>query len=322
MTRSLKILVVAALAAVALPAQSLRAPTSPFDIPLYAGDLPGAPLSTAPEVFVQIKGDPIARVTHVQVPDMRVFLPPKSLATGAAIVILPGGGYSILAIDHEGWAIARWLNGIGVAALVVKYRVSATETDKYRFPVPLLDARQAMRQVRANAAAWGIDATRVGVMGFSAGGHLASMTLTMAADSLAGEHAGALAGKSHTPNFGVLVYPVISMHEAWGHRGSSDNLAGTSATPAQRQQLSTELRVTTATPPTFLVATQDDDAVPVQNSIAFYQAMTAHKVPGELHIWEKGGHGFGMLADRGAAARDWLPALAVWMRARGLLVRR
>ena len=322
MTRSLKILVVAALAAVALPAQSLRAPTSPFDIPLYAGDLPGAPRSTAPEVFVQIKGDPIARVTHVQLPDMRVFLPPKSLATGAAIVILPGGGYSILAIDHEGWAIARWLNGIGVAALVVKYRVSATETDKYRFPVPLLDARQAMRQVRANAAAWGIDATRVGVMGFSAGGHLASMTLTMAADSLAGEHAGTLAGKSHTPNFGVLVYPVISMHEAWGHRGSSDNLAGKSATPAQRQQLSTELRVTTATPPTFLVATQDDDAVPVQNSIAFYQAMTAHKVPGELHIWEKGGHGFGMLADRGAAARDWLPALAVWMRARGLLVRR
>ena len=309
-------------AALALRAQTPRATTVPFDVPLYAGPPPGAPPSAMPEVFVRTPGDPIARVTHVQRPDMRVFLPPATKATGSAIVIFPGGGYSILAIDHEGWAIARRLNGIGVAAIVVKYRVSDTEGDVYRFPVPLLDARQALRIVRRNSRSWGIDAHRVGVMGFSAGGHLASMTLTIGSLDLRDSGMPIADGVSHVPDFGVLVYPVISMHESWAHRGSADNLLGRAASEDARRGLSTELRVTDSTPPTFIVATQDDDAVPVQNSIAFYLAMTAHKVPGELHIWEKGGHGFGILADRGAAAREWMPALAVWMRARGLLTRR
>lgn len=322
MTHLLRLAAVAVLTAAVLPAQSRRVPSTPFDMPLYTGDLPGAARSVNPEVFVQAKGDPVARVTHVQVPDMRVFLPPRSKATGTAIVIYPGGGYGILAIDHEGWQVARWLNTVGVAAVVVKYRVSDKETDRYRFPVPLLDARQAIRQVRAHAAEWGIDTARIGVMGFSAGGHLASMTLTIADESLPGENAGTLSSVSHAANFGVLVYPVISMHETWGHRGSSDNLLGPAATQEQRQHLSTEQRVSASTPPTFLVATQDDDAVPPQNSIAFYQAMIAHKVPGELHIWEKGGHGFGMLPARAPVASEWLPAMAAWMRARGLLTRR
>lgn len=315
-------LLLLALAAAPLGAQSQRDATRPFDVPLYRAAAPGAPPSPSPEVFVQAPGDPIARVTHVQTPDMRVFLPPRSTANGTAIVIFPGGGYSILAIDHEGWQEAQWLNAIGVAAIVVKYRVSATEGDRYRFPVPLLDARQAIRLVRRNAAAWGIDPSRVGVMGFSAGGHLASMTLTTAADTLVGENPAESGVMSHAPNFGVLVYPVISLHERWGHRGSSDNLLGKDATEERRRQYSSELRVTDATPPTFLVATQDDDVVPAQNSIAFYQAMTAHKVPGELHIWEKGGHGFGMLPGGAPVAQEWLPALAAWMRGRGLLVRK
>ena len=313
---------IAGISAALLPAQSRPVPSTPFDMPLYAGDPPGAQRSANPEVFVQAKGDPIARVTHVQVPDLRVFLPPKSKANGTAVVIYPGGGYAILAIDHEGWQVARWLNNIGVAAVVVKYRVSDKETDKYRFPVPLLDARQGIRQVRAHAAEWGIDTARIGVMGFSAGGHLASMMLTIADESLPAENAGALNGVSHAANFGVLVYPVISMHEKWGHRGSGDNLLGATATQDQRQHLSTEQRVSESTPPTFLVATQDDDVVPPQNSIAFYEAMTAHKVPGELHIWAKGGHGFGMLTANGPVATEWLPAMAHWMRARGLLRRR
>ncbi len=312
---------VAALAS-SLSAQHPRVPTSPFDVPLYQGAAPGAPKSALPEVFEEKPGDPISLVTHVQTPEMRVFLPPKSKASGAAIVIFPGGGYGVLAINHEGWQEARWLNDIGVAAIVVKYRVSTREGDAYRFPVPLLDARQALRLVRENAAAWGIDATRVGVMGFSAGGHLASMALTTANDTLAGESPSEQRGVSITPSFGVLVYPVISLHERWGHRGSSDNLMGKDASDERRRRYSSELRVTAATPPTFLVATQDDDVVPVQNSIAFYEAMTAHKVPGELHIWEKGGHGFGMLPDRPPVAQEWLPALAAWMRGRGLLTRR
>jgi acetyl esterase/lipase len=300
-----------------LPAQSR---TRPFDVPLYTSAVPGAPLSRQAERFVQAAGDPIARVTHVQAPDLRVFLPSRNRATGTAVVILPGGGYSILAIDHEGWAIARWLNANGVAAIVVKYRVSSIESDAYRYPVPLLDARQALRVVRNNAQAWGIDTARVGVMGFSAGGHLASMMLTTMTDTVDGDLAAPAA--RHGPDFGVLVYPVISMHERWGHRGSSDNLLGPAAPDSVRARLSTDRRVTAATPPTFLVATQDDDAVPAQNAIAFFQAMTEHNVAGELHIWETGGHGFGMLPGGGAVAREWLPKLVDWMKARGLLRRR
>lgn len=302
-----------------LDAQRPRARVEPFDLPLYSGTAPGAPLSTTAEVFVQTPGDPIAIVRHVQRPDMRVFLPPTSKAIGTAIVIYPGGGYGVLAIDHEGWQVARWLNGIGVAAIVVKYRVSDSEGAAYRFPVPLLDARQAIRRVRANATAWHIDPQRIGVMGFSAGGHLASTMLTMQNESLVGDSVDAQGPAAHAANFGVLIYPVISLHEAWGHRGSSDNLLGKDASQERRRQYSTDLRVSDSTPPTFLVATQDDDAVPVQNSIAFYQAMTAYHVPGELHIWAKGGHGFGMLPDRAPVASEWLPAMANWMRGRGLL---
>ncbi len=314
-----RVLLIALATASTVAAQRRVGSGAPFDVPLYAGPLPGAPRSTLAEVLVQAPNDPIARVTHVQTPDVRVFLPPRAIATGAAIVIFPGGGYSILAIDHEGWQVAHWLNSIGVAAIVCRYRVSTIEGASYRFPVPLLDARQAIRLTRDHAQEWGLDPRRVGVLGFSAGGHLASMALTMSADTLPGDDPASMTGMRHVPDFGVLVYPVISMHESWGHRGSSDNLLGVSATQAERQSYSTELRVTPTTPPTFLVATQNDDAVPVQNPIAFYQAMTAQKVPGELHIWEKGGHGFGMLLAGGPVAQEWLPKLADWMRGRGLL---
>ncbi len=316
------VLLLALVAAPQLAAQGAPVSRAPFDLPLYQGPPPGAPPSMLPEVFVPPAKAPIARVTHVQTPDVRVFLPAPATATGTAVVIFPGGGYSILAIDHEGWQVARWLNTIGVAAIVCKYRVSAGDGASYRYPVPLLDARQAVRLTRDHAKEWGIDAARIGVLGFSAGGHLASMVLTMSTDTVPGDNATDAAGMRHAPDFGVLVYPVISMHETWGHRGSSVNLLGASASEETRRRYSTELRVTAATPPTFLVATQDDDAVPAQNAMAFYAAMTAQRVPGELHIWEKGGHGFGMLASGGPVAQEWLPKLEQWMRGRGLLERR
>ena len=260
-------------------------------------------------------------MSHVRDPDVRVFLPPAPRRTGAAIVIMPGGGYGILAIDHEGYQVARWLNGIGVAAIVCKYRVSTREPGTYRYPVPLLDARQCMRLTRQHAAEWRIDPQRVGVLGFSAGGHLASMVATMAAEPIAGEAATAGAAMQHHADFSVLVYPVISLHQSFAHRASADNLLGAGVGDSVRRSLSTELRVSTRTPPTFLVATADDDVVPPQNAIAFYQAMLEHNVPGELHIWEKGGHGFGMLGDRPPVAAEWLPKLRDWMRGRGLLTR-
>ena len=292
---------------------------APFDLPLYDGPPPGAPLSAEAEVFVRKEGDPIARVTHVQRPDIRVFLPAKEKATGAAVVICPGGAYRILAIDHEGWQLAEWLNSIGVAGIVCKYRVSDKVGAAYQHPVPLLDARQAMRVTRRHAAEWGIDPHRVGVMGFSAGGHLASTVVTMFDQTLPGEDASVVAAMEHKPDFGVLVYPVITLHESWSHRGSSDILLGKEATPEQRQKMSTNLLVTDRTPPTFLVSTQDDTAVPPRNAMTFYQAMCEHKVPGELHIWDKGGHGFGILPGRGDVVTEWPQRLAKWMAGRGLL---
>ena len=293
----------------------------PFSVPLYDGAAPGAPASADAEVLVQKPGDPIVRVTHVQTPDLRVFLPPKESANGTAVVICPGGAYRILAIDHEGWQVARWLNSIGVAGIVLKYRVSDKMGGAYQHPVPLLDARQAVRVTRAKAAEWGITPDRIGIMGFSAGGHLASSALTLADQPLPGESTELLAAGSHKPNFGVLVYPVISLTDPWAHRGSGDILLGKDAAPELRESLSTHRRVSSSTPPTFLVATQDDTGVPPANAIAFYQAMTAAGVPGELHIWEKGGHGFGMLPSTHPVTTEWPKSLAAWLGSRGWLKR-
>lgn len=291
----------------------------PFDLPLYDGPPPGAPLSPDGEVFYKREGDPIGRVTHVQMPDIRVFLPPKEKATGASIVIYPGGAYRILAIEHEGWQLAEWLNSIGVAGIVCKYRVSDKVGDAYHHPVPLLDARQAVRLTRQHAAEWGLDPQRIGVMGFSAGGHLASTMLTMSEVRLPGEPEDAVATQSHKPNFGVLVYPVISFTAPFAHRGSGDNLLGREANEELRKQFSTELLVNEKTPPTFLVASQDDTAVPYANSAAFYRAMTRHGVKGELHVWESGGHGFGILPGRGPVSTAWPRLLADWLEAKGWL---
>ena len=311
---------VSCLLLLAAPAAGLRA--TPFTVPLYDGPPPDAALSADPEVVIQKEGDPIVRVTHVQSPDLRVFLPPPEKANGTAVVICPGGAYRILAIDHEGWQIAQWLNTQGVAGIVLKYRVSDKMGDAYQHPVPLLDARQAVRLTRSKAAEWGLDPQRIGIMGFSAGGHLASTALTLADKPLPGEDPAALATGKHRPDFGVLVYPVISLVDPWAHRGSGQILLGDAATEDARRALSTHLHVTASTPPTFLVATRDDAAVPPQNSLAFYQAMLRAGVDGELHSWEKGGHGFGMLPSPHPVTTEWPRQLAAWLGSRGLLQKR
>lgn len=321
MCRPFRVLAVIGLLAPGLPAPGLWAAEA-IKVPLYEGVAPGAPASADPEVVVQKPGDPIVRVTHVQSPDLQVFLPPKETANGTAVVICPGGAYRILAIDHEGWQVARWLNSIGVAGIVLKYRVSDKMGGAYQHPVPLLDARQAVRLTRAKSLDWGIAPDRIGIMGFSAGGHLASTALTLADQPLPGESAELAATGGHKPNFGVLVYPVISLSDPWAHRGSGDILLGKDAPADLREQLSSHRRVTAATPPTFLVATQDDTAVPPANAIAFYQAMTAAGVPGELHVWEKGGHGFGMLPSPNPVTTEWPKQLAAWLGSRGWLAKK
>ena len=229
-------------------------------------------------------------------PTLTVFPADPAMATGAAMVICPGGGYGRLA-DHEGAGYARWLNDAGITAFVLKYRLGSAG---YRHPVMLQDAARAVRLVRARAAGWGVDARRVGIIGSSAGGHLASTLLTHF-DAGQPDSSDPTERQSSRPDLGVLCYPVITMGEHT-HQGSKKNLLGTNAPPELVQLLSNELQVTGDTPPCFLWHTVEDKAVPVENSLQFAGALRRQGVKFELHLYQKGGHGLGL------GSRDWNPA--------------
>ena len=245
-------------------------------------------------------------------PSLTPYLVPEGRGTGSAIVVCPGGGYQHLALDHEGAQVAQWLNSIGVAAFVLQYRLGP----RYHHPIELGDAQRAIRTVRAKAAAYRVLPDRVGIMGFSAGGHLAS---TAATHFDAGNAAAAdlIDRVSSRPDFAVLVYPVISF-TTYTHRGSRDNLLGPDPDPKLVESLSNELQVTAATPPTFLFHTSTDTVVPAENSVLFYLALRKAGVPAEMHIYERGPHGVG-LAPTDEALSTWPARLADWLRVRGLL---
>jgi acetyl esterase/lipase len=234
-------------------------------------------------------------------PSITVHLPPAATATGTGVLVCPGGGYRNLAMDHEGKQIAEWLNSLGVAAFVLKYRLGP----RYHHPIQLGDAQQGMRIIRARAAEFRIRPDRVGVWGFSAGGHLAS---TLSAHS----------GPDTRPNFSILSYPVISFTTEYAHQGSRRNLLGDNPDPELVRALSNELRVTKDTPPTFLFHTNEDTGVPAENSVLYYLALRKAGVPAEMHIYERGRHGVG-LAPTDAALATWPGRLADWLRGRGLL---
>lgn len=249
-------------------------------------------------------------------PSITIYLPPKEKATGAAVVICPGGGYGHLAIDHEGHQIARWLNSFGVAGFILKYRHRNSGAG-YGHPVPLMDAQRAISMVRARAAEFEVDPARIGILGFSAGGHLASTAATHFHTGCT-DTADAIDRVSCRPDFAVLVYPVISLTEWFTHVGSRTNLLGRDGDAELIRQLSNELHVTPQTPPTFLLHTNEDTAVPAENSVYFYLALRKAKVPAELHIYEKGQHGVGLGAAAGAVG-TWPRRCEEWMRGRGLL---
>lgn len=249
-------------------------------------------------------------------PTLTTFLPEPAVATGASIVVCPGGGYGGLATDHEGVKVARWLNSIGVAAFMLEYRHAGRG---YAHPAPLQDAQRAIRTVRGRAGSLGPDPERIGIMGFSAGGHLAS-TASTHFDAGTAAAADAIERVSCRPDFSVLVYPVITFTQPFCHVGSRENLIGKNPDPQLQKSLSNELMVTPDTPPTFLVHSQDDTAVPPENSIAYYQACTAAKVPVEMHILQGGWHGWGM-CDDGQPHSIWTSLLAMWMKYRGLLTK-
>jgi acetyl esterase/lipase len=247
-------------------------------------------------------------------PTLTIFLPEKSKANGTAVVICPGGGYGHLAVDHEGKQIAEWLNSLGVAGFVLEYRHRGRG---YGHPAPLQDAQRAIRTVRARAAEWNVNPDRVGIMGFSAGGHLASTAGTHF-DKGDPQSADPIERVSCRSDFMILCYPVIAFGEPYTHRGSQDNLIGKDAPVELVKSLSNEKQVTPDTPPTFLFHTDEDKTVPSENSIQFYLALHKAKVPAELHIYQKGGHGLG-LAQNIPGTSDWPKACEAWLRAQKLL---
>lgn len=275
------------------------------NIPLWPDGVPGRIEDGSQETITKDGG--IMRVAKIHDPELYAYPAAADNNTGAAVVICPGGGYSIVAIEHEGFDVAKWFNTIGVSAFVLKYRLAP-----YRHPIPLLDAQQAMRIVRGRAAEWGIDPNRVGVMGFSAGGHLASTVLT---------HGDRPVCTGNTPSavscradFAILGYPVVSLiNDKTAHKGSCRNLIGDTPSRDLLLEMSAETQVNAKTAPTFCLHAKDDTGVPFANSTDLAAALTKVGVPAEVFLMESGGHGFGM------RRVDWTQPLTDWLKGQGFL---
>ena len=279
-----------------------------FTIPLWEGTPPLQKEMDLKETSVR---EGILRIANVQNPTIEVYLPTKQIATGKAVVIFPGGGYGILAYDWEGTDFAKWLNAQGIAGIVVKYRLPKSESLTDPKEVPLLDAQRAMRLARHHAAEWSIDPAKIGVMGFSAGGHLAS-TISTQYNNEVDRPKDAIDALSARPDFSILVYPVISFRDASAHSGSRSALIGENASQELMDRFSGELNVNTETPPTFLVHAQDDKGVPIENSLLYYQALHKNGVKASLHIYPTGSHGFGFGLGKGSLD-GWRDVLLGWM---------
>jgi len=278
-------------------AASAAPPASPQEIVLWPGGAPQA-----------------AGTADTDIPTLTAYRAPRA-GNGTAVVIAPGGGYQALAMEHEGRQFAYWFNAMGVTAFVLKYRLGP----KYHHPIELGDAQRAIRTVRARAAEFNVSAERIGMMGFSAGGHLTSTAGTHF-DSGKAEASDPIERVSSRPDFLILGYPVISFDSAITHAGSLRSLLGETPDPKLVEDLSNDLRVTAQTPPTFIFHTTNDNAVPVENSVRFYLALRKAKVPVEMHLFEAGPHGVGMALNDPSLAQ-WPQLLMTWMRSRGLLTK-
>jgi acetyl esterase/lipase len=296
------VLVIAAAAASAQPPAS----PAPQVVPIWPEGVPGAVASPTPETT------DAGIVANVHVPTLTVYPAPDEKATGTAVVVCPGGGYTRLAVDKEGVAVARWLNGLGVTAFVLRYRLK-----EYGHPAPLRDVLRALRLVRSDAAKWKVDPARIGVLGFSAGGHLASSAATLF-DAPEGRTGAPLDAVSARPDFAVLVYPVISLKPPYYHSGSRVSLLGENPSAELVDHMSTDLQVTPRTPPTFLVHGGTDKSVAPENSVLFYSALRRAGVPAELHLYQEGPHGFGLNPGFGPIS-DWPARCAEWLKVRGLV---
>ncbi|HYC70674.1 MAG TPA: alpha/beta hydrolase [Opitutaceae bacterium] len=281
------------------------APADGTVIPLWPEGVPGAK-DIGPERLEE------ARVINVSEPTLTYCAPAVDKPNGTAVIVCPGGGYVRLSFDREGLQYARWLGTLGVTTFVLKYRMQ-----EFGHPAPLQDVLRAVRLVRSRAADFGVNPDRIGVMGSSAGGHLTATAGTLFSHP-AGRTGHALDAVPARPDFLMLLYPVITMNDPAAHAGSRRALLGPAPSAENLRLMSLETQVTKETPPALLIHTQEDQSVPVENSVLFYQALTRARVPAEFYAFEKGGHGMGMRAGLGTSS-DWPDRAAEWLRARGLL---
>jgi len=274
------------------------------EMPLYKNSVPNSIKSDVKEYTIYVGGT--RRIYDVILPTLTKYTPAKS--NGMSVIICPGGSYTRLSIDNEGVFVAEALNESGITAFVLKYRLPNDSIMIDKSVAPLQDAQQAIRMVRQNAIAWGLNENKIGIMGFSAGGHVASSAAThfnFIADPLVKDTV------SVRPDFAILLYPVISFDDSIGHKGSRNNLLGKKPSLEKIKFFSNELQVTKNTPPVFIVQAQDDPTVPVENSLVFYSACVKNKVPAEMHLYPKGGHGFGL--DNTTTKDKWLDRLLIWL---------
>ncbi|KQV53560.1 alpha/beta hydrolase [Pelomonas sp. Root1217] len=295
-----------------LPMMTLAAP--PAVLPLWPEGVPAAVRADAPATRGDLGPEREAggSISNVSVPTLAVVPPAVDRPNGTAVILCPGGGYSYLSANREGHQYAAWLSTLGITTFILKSRLQ-----EWGHPAPLQDVLRAIRLVRSRAAEFGVDPRRIGVMGSSAGGHLAASASTLF-DHADGRTGAGLDNISARPDFAVLVYPVITMADPAAHAGSRRALLGDAPSPALLALLSVDQQVTSATPPTLLLHTQGDKSVPVQNSILYYQALTRAGVPAEMVLFEQGGHGIGMRDGLGTASA-WPRRAEDWLRMRGLL---
>lgn len=296
-----------------LPPLSFAA--APAVLPLWPEGVPAAVRADAPAARGDLgpeRVDANGSISNVSQPTLTVVAPAVDRPNGTAVILCPGGGYSYLSANREGQQYAAWLSTLGITTFILKSRLQ-----EWGHPAPLQDVLRAVRLVRSRAAEFGVDPRRIGVMGSSAGGHLAASASTLF-DHADGRTGAALDTVSARPDFAVLVYPVITMTDPAAHAGSRRALLGADPSPALLAQMSLEQQVTAATPPSLLLHTQGDKSVPVQNSLLYYQALTRAGVPAELYVFEQGGHGIGMRDGLGTASA-WPRRAEDWLRQRGLL---
>ena len=276
------------------------------ELPLYNDVVPGAKKSKVKERILVLPDGSI-RIYSVTTPTITKYTPAKP--NGISVIICPGGGYERLSIDHEGKEVAKAFTEFGITAFVLKYRLPNDSIMEDKTIGPLQDAQQAIRLIRKQSIAWGLNPNKIGIMGFSAGGHLASTAAThfnFIADSSSKKDT-----TSVRPDFAILIYPVISFDDSIAHKGSKTKLLGKNPQTGQVKFFSNELKVTKNCPPVFLVHAGDDATVPVENTIRYYQACIKNKVLAEMHLYPKGGHGFGL--NNKTTTDKWFDKLITWI---------